>query len=300
MELPSHFERFLRNISVDEPKLSRIRSEHMALSRALRIDQTVGPAKIETFLQGSYVHGTAIRPLGRIREYDVDVCCLLDLAAVPNGTEEPRRLVRWLARRLKRIEAYRGGVSTRPRCIRIDFPGDFHLDVVLLVEDSRVGSVGLLVPNRGIDGWESTNPKGLARWYHRQNDRTNGRFTRVVRMLKHWRNQAFSATVRPSSVGFEVIVANSWPYYANSDASVVSGVLRQCVNLFMFSRPTAMNPSLPNEDLLKPWSHEYHEVFKTEVASAADVAEDALRETHEGRSIGQWQRLFRRRFPQQG
>ncbi len=300
MELPSRFERFLKNISVDEPKLGRIRSAHMALSRALKSDQTVGTAMIETFLQGSYVHGTSIRPLGRSREYDVDVCCLLDLMAVPNGTEEPRRLVRWLARRLKKVESYRGRVTTRPRCIRIEFPGDFHLDVVPLVEDSRVGSVDLLVPSRGTDGWETTNPKGLARWYHQQNDRTNGRFTRVVRMLKHWRNQAFSATARPPSAGFEVLVANSWPYYANSDASVVSGVLRQFVNRFMFSRPTAMNPSLPNEDLLRPWNYEYQEVFKAEAASASDVAEEALRETHKGRSIGQWQQLFRTRFPQRG
>ena len=122
-------------------------------------------------------------PLGRSMEYDVDVCCLLDLEAVPDGTEEPKRLVRWLARRLKRVEAYSEKVSTRPRCIRIEFPGDFHLDVVPVVEDRALGSVGflvpnqavdgvsLLVPNRDINGWEATNPQGLARWYREQNHR---------------------------------------------------------------------------------------------------------------------------------
>ena len=284
----------------------------MALSRALEGDQTVGPAMIETFLQGSYVHGTAIRPLGRSMEYDVDVCCLLDLEAVPDGTEEPKRLVRWLARRLKRVEAYSERVSTRPRCIRIEFPGDFHLDVVPVVEDRALGSVGfllpnqavdgvsLLVPNRDINGWEATNPQGLARWYREQNHRTNGRFTRVVRMLKHWRNQAFDTNARPSSVGFEVLVANSWPYFANSDAGAVNGVLRQIANRFRYTRPSAMNPSLRNEDLLGNWSNEYHEVFKTEITDATDLADAALRESHEGRSIGLWQRLFRTRFPQRG
>ena len=300
MELPSHFERFLKNISVDQPKLGRIKLEHMALRRALEGDQYVGPAIHETFLQGSYVHGTAIRPLGNSTEYDVDVCCLLDLTAVPEGTEEPKRLVRWLARRLKKVGAYRGRVSTRPRCIRIDFLGDFHMDVVPLVEDRRLGNSGLRVPNPAVNGWEATNPKGLARWYREQNNRTNGRFTRVVRMLKHWRNQAFGSAARPPSVGFEVMVTNSWPFYADSDARVVCGVLRQIATRFSFNRPTAMNPSLRNEDLLNHWSHENHAVFMTEVASAADLADEALREAREGRSIALWQRLFRTRFPQRG
>ena len=209
---------------------------------------------LETFLQGSYVHGTAIRPLGRSTEFDVDVCCLLDLPEVSIQTEEPKLLVRWLAKRLKKVEAYRGKVSTRPRCIRIDFPGEFHMDVVPLVEDSGQGNFGftgefhmdigslardrrrsngnLLVPNAAVNGWEATKPKGLKEWYRQQNDRTNGRFTRVARMLKHWRNQAFDTRVRPPSVGFEVVVANSWPFYANSDASAVSGVLRQISTRF--------------------------------------------------------------------
>lgn len=299
MEHPQQFERFLQNISVDQPKLGRIRSAHMALSRALERDQTVGQAMIETFLQGSYVHGTAIRPFGGT-EYDVDVCCLLDLTSVPTGTEDPRRLVRWLSRRLRRVEAYRGRVSTRPRCIRIDFQDDFHMDVVPLVEDRRSGSVGLLVPNRAVDGWEATSPSGLIGWYREQNDRTNGRFSRVVRMLKHWRNQVFSEDARPPSVGFEVLVANSWPIHANSDARAVCGVLRQIATRYQSGRPSAMNPSLRNEDLLSPWNQGNHEVFMTEVASAADLAEEALRETSEGRSIGLWQRLFRRRFPHVG
>ena len=319
MELSSQFERFLGKISVDQSKLNRIKSAHSKLRRALESDDYFEPALLETFLQGSYVHGTAIRPLGESADYDVDVCCLLDLYRVPIQTEEPKPLVRWLARRLKKVEGYRGNVSTQPRCIRIDFPGEFHMDVVPLIEDKRQASIGLpggfledvvswagdrrrtnrniLVPNTAVNGWEATNPKGLREWYRQVNDRTNGRFTRVARMLKHWRNQTFDARVRPPSVGFEVMMANSWPFLANSDASAVSGVLRQISTSFSYTRPTAMNPSLRSEDLLRGWIRDNHEVFMTELRASADLAEQALRETDEGRSIGLWQRLFRTRFP---
>ena len=143
MELSSQFARFLGNISVDQPKLNRIKSAHSKLRRALQSDDYFEPALLETFLQGSYVHGTAIRPLGESADYDVDVCCLLDLSQVPIQTEEPKPLVRWLARRLKKVERYRGNVSTQPRCIRIDFPGEFHMDVVPVIEDKRQASIGL-------------------------------------------------------------------------------------------------------------------------------------------------------------
>lgn len=147
MELAQHFERFLKNISLDEPKLSRIKAEHENLRGALEADQNVRSAQYETFLQNSYVHGTAIRPSGKRTYLDVDVCCSLDLRAVPSGTEEPKRSVRWLAKRRKRIEAYRGKVSTRRRCVRIDFPGEFHMDVVPLAGDSNQMSGG--GPRRG-------------------------------------------------------------------------------------------------------------------------------------------------------
>ncbi len=301
MELAQHFERFLENISLDEPKLNRIKAEHEALRGALEADQFASPALYETFLQGSYVHGTAIRPLGSGADFDVDVCCSLDLDAVPAGTAEPKRLVRWLARRLKKTEAYRGKVSTRPRCVRIEFPGEFHMDVVPLAGDSRQVNNVLYIPNRTVNGWEATNPKGLEEWYRRQNSRTDGRFVRVAKMLKHWRNQALPKRARLPSVALEVMIAQAWPILlSSSDADAVSGVLRQLSNnhMFSYSAPRTMNPSLQNENLLRDCDDYHIEALKTKLTEAAGIAEAARREWDEDRSIGLWQSLFRTRFPQ--
>lgn len=301
MEFARHFECFLRNISLDEPKLNRIKSEHENLRRALEADQYVRQALYETFLQGSYVHGTAIRPLGNRTDYDVDVCCSLDLRSIPVGTEEPKNLVRWLARRLKSVDAYRGKVSTRPRCVRIDFPGEFHLDVVPLVGDSRQGHKILCIPNRTASGWNPTHPKGLERWYRQQTARTNGRFVRVAKMLKHWRNQALPKRARPPSIALEVMTAQAWPLFAShSDAVAVSRVLRQLSNnlLFTSSAPRIVNPSLPDENLLRDLDPDQFETYGTKLKEAADIAESALREWDEDRSIGLWQSLFKARFPQ--
>ncbi len=301
MELAQHFERFLENISLDEPKLNRIRAEHENLRGALEADEFVAPALYETFLQGSYVHGTAIRPLGRGADFDVDICCSLDLNAVPAGTAEPKLLVRWLARRLKKVGAYRGNVSTRPRCVRIDFPGEFHMDVVPLAGDSRQVNNVLHIPNRTVNGWEATNPKGLEEWYRRQNARTNGRFVRVAKMLKHWRNQALSKNARPPSIALEVMIAHVWPILqSSSDGDAVSGVLRQLSNNLMlsYSTPRLMNPSLQNENLLRDFDDDHLQAFRAGLNEATGTAEAARRERDDDRSIGLWQSLFRTRFPQ--
>ena len=302
MELARHFECFLKSISLDEPRLNRITSEHEELRGALEADRYVRLALYETFLQGSYVHGTAIRPLGKRTDYDVDVCCSLDLRAIPVGTEEPRNIVRWLARRLKKVAAYYGKVSTRPRCVRVDFPGEFHMDVVPLVGDSRRVNNILFIPNRTDNGWNSTNPKGLEQWYRQQNARTSGRFVRVAKMLKHWRNQVLPKRARPPSVALEVMIAQAWPIFAStSDAAALSGVLRQLSNNLPF-RPSALrilNPSLPNENLLRDLDPEQFETYRTRLIEAAGIAEAARRERNEDRSISLWQRLFGTRFPQQ-
>lgn len=302
MEVAQHFERFVRNISLDEPKLNRIKSEHEKLRGVLEADQYVRQALYETFLQGSYVHGTAIRPTRKSADFDVDVCCSLDLDGVPEGTEEPKNLVRWLARRLKKVDAYQGKVSTKPRCVRIDFPGEFHMDVVPLAGDSRQVNNALHIPNRAVNGWDATNPKGLEGWYRQQNARTNGRFVRVAKMLKHWRNQALTKDARPPSVGLEVMIAQAWPFFllSNSDAGAVSAVLRQLANnlIISFSAPRVMNPSLPNENLLRDLDSDHFDTYRTRLNEAADIADAAFRERNEVRSIGLWQSLFRTRFPQ--
>ena len=171
----------------------------------------------------------------------------------------------------------------------------------LLAGDSRQVNNVLHIPNRTVNGWEATNPKRLEEWYRQQNARTNGRFVRVAKMLKHWRNQALPKRARPPSIALEVLVAQAWPLFAsNSYADAVSGVLRQLSNnlMFSFSVPRVMNPSLQNENLLRDFDPDHLETFKTKLDEAAGIAEAGRRESDEDRSIGLWQRLFKTRFPQ--
>ena len=98
---------------------------------------------------------------------------------------------------------------------------------------------------------------------------------------------------------------NKWPSKRPesggvADADAVSGVLRQIANklIYSLSVPRVMNPSLQNENLLRDFDPDHFETFKMKLDEAADIAEAARRESDEGRSIGQWQRLFITRFPQ--
>ena len=59
-----------------------------------------------------------------------------------------------------------------------------------------------------------------------------------------------------------------------------------------------MNPSLPNENLLRDLDLDHFETYRTKLNEAADIAYATLREWGVDRSIGLWQRIFRSRFPQ--
>lgn len=175
------------------------------------------------------------------------------------------------------------------------------MDVVPLAGDSRQVNNVLHIPNRTVNGWGATNPKGLEEWYRRQNARTDCRFVRVAKMLKHWRNQALPKSARPPSIAPEVMIAQAWPLLlSNSDADAVSGVVRQLSNslMFSYSAPRIMNPSLQNENLLRDFDDDHLEAFKTSLTEAAGISGAARREYDEGRAIGLWQSLFRARFPQ--
>ncbi len=61
-----------------------------------------------------------------------------------------------------------------PRCIRLNYAGDFHLDIVPAVPDFEVGGTYIFVPdldaNLAIDApqndrWKPSNPKGYQIWF---------------------------------------------------------------------------------------------------------------------------------------
>jgi hypothetical protein len=148
----------------------RARDHYIAVSDWLsRVGSPVRLLLPHIFPQGSQRLGTTSKPVER-NEFDLDAVCLLN-------TREPchpGEIYRLIWDRLWEHGTYRPMMKRMPRCIRLEYSGDFHLDIAPAVPDLDNGGNVILVPDLDADlaldhphndEWKSTNPRDYAQWF---------------------------------------------------------------------------------------------------------------------------------------
>lgn len=113
------------------------------------------------FAQGSIAIGTCVRPVGQ-DEFDIDLVLQM---ALPSGMSQ-REIKALVGRRLGESGFYRDRLEEKNRCWRINYAGEFHLDVLPAKPDQiQLSPTALLVPDKALSTWKETNPKGYAKWF---------------------------------------------------------------------------------------------------------------------------------------
>ena len=107
------------------------------------------------FPQGSVRIGTTVRPRGQ-DEYDVDLVLLLDTTI-----DDAMHLYGMVRDRLLAHKTYAGILEEKARCLRLNYAGQFHLDVLPARPAFWPGSTRLYVPDKELRGWSESDPKGL-------------------------------------------------------------------------------------------------------------------------------------------
>ena len=108
---------------------------------------------------GSLALGTAVKPLGR-SEFDLDSACEMLLPA--NVSQLDAKL--WVGVRLRQSKVYSDMLEEMNRCWRLNYAGQFHLDVLPAKPDSRILKA-ILVPDKALRDWKESNPQGYAGWF---------------------------------------------------------------------------------------------------------------------------------------
>jgi hypothetical protein len=193
---------------------------------------------VRTWLQGSYKFGTQIRPPSKSDEFDIDLGIFVCWPGHPqNGPHKPEHLRRVLQKSLQGYSSSNEAVSSldklmKPRCGRIHYEGDFHIDIPIYHLDLEAGRRTLATDS----GWETSDPKALYVWFKDKfDDTTKAKVRRQIRYLKCWAALKWRIDEgRPSSVLLTVLAAEAFAALPEeqigSDDETLLNLLRQIAN----------------------------------------------------------------------
>ncbi|MYE36741.1 MAG: nucleotidyltransferase, partial [Rhodobacteraceae bacterium] len=142
----------------------------------------------KVYIQGSFRLGTAIRPMQRKEDYDIDLVCELELSKAQISQSDLKTLFGNELRLYAKIHGMKTPVEGR-RCWTLDYADNaqFHMDILPAIPDAsilrkklkRLGHTTEWVKSTisitdtehpkfehvTID-WPHSNPKGYANWFH--------------------------------------------------------------------------------------------------------------------------------------
>jgi hypothetical protein len=258
---------------------------------------------IRSWLQGSYKYATQIRPPRTGDEFDIDlgifVCWSGQADTAPHQPDDLRNALHLS------LEAYAASTDAvrsidnppKPRCGRIHYDGDFHIDVPIYHLDPDADERTLAAAG----GWEVSDPKALYLWFKDKfDDATRVRVRRQIRYLKCWAALKWRINDgRPSSVLLTVLVAEAFARLKEdqigADDDTLLALLREIAKRVTRGR-RVRNPANPGEDLNRIAGDQWTG-FSDGINAFIGIAASACAADNEIEAADFWSQAFAHFFP---
>lgn len=165
-ELDFLLERIAEALQLTPTQYQSAVEKYEAVGRWLSASESSLAALAPTiYPQGSMALQTTVRPLRRM-EYDLDLVC-----EVRPTRASAMELFNAVYARLHENGTYRPILERKNRCVRLNYAGNFHLDIIPAQPDPPRPPMSVVVPDRKLQDWTPSNPRGYAAWFH---DRSRG------------------------------------------------------------------------------------------------------------------------------
>lgn len=269
------------NINISEEMYQKADNIYNKISDLL--DDKLSKYNPYIFAQGSFKLRTVIRPL-KGDEYDVDmVCCLNSLSE----NVRPSILKNLIGEIIK--QEYPHNFKEKTRCWRVNYPS-FHVDILpaipernaemvyRLVENAKFKECPILIPEKGVDVYRSSNPLGFAKWFEEQQNKqfirygnsilnsgidhlpkqnqTDTVLRSVVKIMKRHRDYMF-ADKKDKPISIIITTLASQCYNGEQDIiEALYNIVPQMKNYL--STNIICNPVNPQENFADKWSEEPH------------------------------------------
>ncbi|MDR7866518.1 MAG: nucleotidyltransferase [Sporomusaceae bacterium] len=264
-----------RKLEITSDQRDFAKREYVEVGRWLGDDDSpLTPFTPVIYAQGSLAIDTTVKPLKQ-DEFDLDLVCELAGGWRGHGPVETLDLIE---KRLQQNGAYKPMVKRMNRCIRLDYPRNFHMDILPGYPDNDKTPGALKVPDRKLLTWKDSNPKGFAAWFDGKSrhhvflekaakvepfpdydlPQDKPTLKKIVQLFKRRRDIAFSDDPdrAPISVVLTTLAANAYSgHYSVSEglAETLAGIMHSIPS---GRRLVVPNPTNPAEDFSEKWDND--------------------------------------------
>ena len=160
-QITSALEQICQSLELTQTQQDLAKSHYEAVGAWLGDSENPLLRELIVYPHGSVALGTSVKPRGRL-EHDVDVVS----RAVRAGLQTPPTSLKGaIGDRLKEHAYYATILEEKRRCWRLNYAGEFHLDITPAILNPACENGGELVPDKELRGWKATNPQGFRRWF---------------------------------------------------------------------------------------------------------------------------------------
>lgn len=269
----TQLERVCQVLELTEKQYSRAETEYGAVGELLAGSNDPFLRAAQIYPQGSISIGTSVKPI-LSNEYDVDLVCYVPSMSPDTPASYLKKII---GDRLRSDDRYKDILEQKSRCWRLNYRNEFHLDITPSIRNPRCREGGELVPDKNLDEWKATNPKGYKNLFEEraklqpkmgvlkaenrifasasiepfpEQVKFKGLLRRIIQVLKRHRDEHFKeehSEYAPISVILTTLASQSYEYSAvspifyESEFDVVIDVIR---NMTSFVTKSQVNGGL--------------------------------------------------------
>lgn len=272
--------RAAEKLQLDKTRKEKMESSYNAVQEVLENDPFFFNSKnFEIYPQGSVRIGTTVKPLSN-KVFDLDI--VLHIKDRVYEQTNPMVVFNELKRVLQENGTYKEKVELKTRCVRLNYSGDYHMDILPGCQYGVNDENKIVIPDRELKEWLISNPRGYSKWFLNKAETvtktllekayaaeeipaddfaTKKPLQRAVQIIKRYRDLFFeeSPDYATSSI---VLTTLAGQLYQNQESifetidSIVSQIYIK-VNLSRLKkRIKVLNPVDKDEDFTDKWERE--------------------------------------------
>lgn len=290
----ARFTELLVDIEPSATTKTNASSAHSSIRGHLRNQDDFKERWVTDFLSGSYARDTSIRPQtnnGSQDRPDIDIIVVTNYAQ----TDHPDVVMNDVCLALEDGGDGYEVERINKRSVRV-VTGKADMDIVPVIETWN----GFLIADRETGTWKFTNPPVHTQWSTKQNNAFDGRFKKLVKLLKWWRRHNPTGK-RPKGFVLEVLVGMHAPKHETHLGEAFTVLLENIYKEYSLLaaaniKPFISDPAVPQNDILAKVTVAQWKDFIEKVRVHADYARRAQSEEDMEKATGLWQKVFGERF----